>query len=71
MGFAAFPDVNYFKQHWINICMLFQTEYGYRKDFREHVIFTIDPTTARDLDDALHVIPLGNDEYEVSFELDF
>lgn len=26
-----------------------------RRDFRKHCVFTIDPTTARDLDDALHI----------------
>ncbi|KAI1717993.1 RNB domain-containing protein [Ditylenchus destructor] len=32
-----------------------QKEYKYRKDFRNQTVFTIDPKTARDLDDALHV----------------
>ena len=36
------------------------SEYTYRKDLRDYCIFTIDPATARDLDDALHVKDLGN-----------
>ena len=43
-----------------------QTELKYRRDLRKETIFTIDPTTARDLDDALHVKDMGNDVYEVS-----
>lgn len=35
----------------------FQTEVGNRKDLRAMRIFTIDPATAKDLDDAIHVIP--------------
>ncbi|KAL7071884.1 hypothetical protein ACQ4LE_009010 [Meloidogyne hapla] len=30
-------------------------EFNYRRDFRNEVIVTIDPLTARDLDDALHI----------------
>lgn len=30
------------------------SEYEYRRDFRNDIVFTIDPKTARDLDDALH-----------------
>jgi exoribonuclease R len=30
-------------------------EISKRRDFRNHRIFTIDPTTAKDLDDALHI----------------
>ena len=31
-----------------------------RRDFRSHRVFTIDPTTAKDLDDALHILPLAD-----------
>ena len=31
-----------------------------RRDFRKHCVFTIDPVSARDLDDALHCIDLGD-----------
>ncbi|KAF1762276.1 hypothetical protein GCK72_010538 [Caenorhabditis remanei] len=30
------------------------SEFEYRRDFRNDIVFTIDPKTARDLDDALH-----------------
>lgn len=30
------------------------SEFEYRRDFRKEIVFTIDPKTARDLDDALH-----------------
>ncbi|CAO4369255.1 unnamed protein product [Caenorhabditis nigoni] len=30
------------------------SEFNYRRDFRDDIVFTIDPKTARDLDDALH-----------------
>ncbi|VDN38743.1 unnamed protein product [Dibothriocephalus latus] len=33
-----------------------------RRDFRDQCVFTIDPRTARDLDDALHVRILGQEE---------
>ncbi|CAL2036336.1 unnamed protein product [Caenorhabditis brenneri] len=31
-----------------------EKEFEYRRDFRQEIVFTIDPKTARDLDDALH-----------------
>ena len=37
----------------------------HRRDFRNHRIFTIDPTSARDLDDALHIKYLGNNQVEI------
>lgn len=41
------------------------TQHKTRLDFRDHRIFTIDPTTAKDLDDALHIIDLGDGTVEV------
>ena len=35
-------------------------EFTYRRDFRKECVFTIDPATARDLDDALHCNHLGD-----------
>jgi len=32
-----------------------QEEFKYRRDFRNENVITIDPSTARDLDDALHI----------------
>lgn len=41
--------------------MLFlQKEFKYRRDFREETVVTIDPLTARDLDDALHIKPIDD-----------
>ena len=36
-----------------------------RVDLRSRRIFTIDPPTAKDLDDAVHIEPLGDDVYSV------
>lgn len=45
----------------------FQEEFSYRRDLRSECVFTIDPTTARDLDDALHIKPSDEEGYyEVS-----
>ena len=38
--------------------------YKGRRDYRTQRIFTIDPTTAKDLDDALHITDLGNGQVE-------
>jgi len=40
-----------------------------RRDFRSECVFTIDPLTARDLDDALHVKKLDNGNYEVGVHI--
>lgn len=40
-----------------------------RKDFRQDRVFTIDPATARDLDDALHIKYLGNGVYEIGVHI--
>ena len=40
-----------------------------RRDFRNTRIFSIDPSTARDLDDALSIRPLGNGKYEVGVHI--
>ncbi|CAD6187706.1 unnamed protein product [Caenorhabditis auriculariae] len=37
-----------------------EKEFEYRRDFREEIVFTIDPKTARDLDDALSIKPLDD-----------
>lgn len=49
------------------IFLYFQTEYRYRRDFREELVFTIDPVTARDLDDALHIKEIEDGLVEVCF----
>lgn len=44
-------------------------ELSKRRDFRDARIFTIDPPNAKDLDDALHVKPLGNGKYEIGVHI--
>lgn len=43
--------------------------YEGRRDYRNRRIFTIDPTTAKDLDDALHVEDLGNGQVEIGVHI--
>ena len=40
-----------------------------RRDYTKERIFTIDPTTAKDLDDALHVKLLPNDQVEIGVHI--
>lgn len=40
-----------------------------RRDFRSECIFSIDPATARDLDDALHIKKLPNGNWEVGVHI--
>lgn len=44
-------------------------EYSKRKDLRESCIFTIDPSTARDLDDAVSCKELPNGNFEVGVHI--
>ncbi|CAG5131109.1 unnamed protein product, partial [Candidula unifasciata] len=44
-------------------------EFSYRKDLRSFCIFTIDPATARDLDDAVSIEDLGNGRYQVGVHI--
>jgi VacB/RNase II family 3'-5' exoribonuclease len=48
---------------------LHDSELASRKDCREYRIFTIDPLTAKDLDDALHVTALENGNFEVGVHI--
>lgn len=43
--------------------------YAGRRDLRRRRIFTIDPTTAKDLDDALHIEELDNGEIELGVHI--
>lgn len=45
------------------------TEFNDRRDLRSECVFTIDPSTARDLDDALHCRKIGEDRYEVGVHI--
>ncbi|CAO3650181.1 unnamed protein product [Cunninghamella blakesleeana] len=44
-------------------------EYEIRRDLRDHRVFSIDPETAKDLDDALHVIKLDDGNFEVGVHI--
>ncbi|KAM4836382.1 DIS3-like exonuclease 2 isoform 1-T1 [Thomomys bottae] len=44
-------------------------EFNNRRDFRKDCVFTIDPSTARDLDDALSCKPLTNGTFEVGVHI--
>ncbi|XP_048200476.1 DIS3-like exonuclease 2 isoform X2 [Perognathus longimembris pacificus] len=44
-------------------------EFNKRRDFRKDCVFTIDPSTARDLDDALSCRPLTNGTFEVGVHI--
>ncbi|MFH4983397.1 hypothetical protein AB6A40_010106 [Gnathostoma spinigerum] len=52
-----------------------ELEFKYRRDFRDETIFTIDPKTSRDMDDALHIKPVddcdgaGNPGWEVGVHI--
>jgi|EP00505_MAST-04D_sp_SCG-Rhode-Island_P002504 DIS3-like exonuclease 2 len=46
-----------------------QEEFKKRRDLRHYRIFTIDPASAKDLDDALHITPLENGNYEVGVHI--
>ncbi|POY69979.1 hypothetical protein BMF94_7023 [Rhodotorula taiwanensis] len=40
-----------------------------RRDLRQHRVFTIDPETAKDLDDALHIVKNDDGTYEVGVHI--
>jgi len=40
-----------------------------RRDYRKHRVFTIDPTTAKDLDDALHITQLEDGRVEIGVHI--
>lgn len=46
-----------------------QAEIDKRRDLRDTRIFTIDPATAKDLDDAVHVTKLAEDEFEIGVHI--
>ena len=46
-----------------------ETQPDVRRDLREHRVFTIDPETAKDLDDALHVVKNDDGTYEVGVHI--
>jgi protein SSD1 len=48
-----------------------QDEINRRRDLRSTRIFTIDPPTAKDLDDALHITPLPDGTFEIGYDFHF
>ncbi|CAH1775460.1 unnamed protein product [Owenia fusiformis] len=46
-----------------------ESELKERRDFRDECVFTIDPATARDLDDAMHCKHLGDGLYEIGVHI--
>ncbi|RUS81839.1 hypothetical protein EGW08_010400, partial [Elysia chlorotica] len=46
-----------------------ESELGYRKDLRKSCVFTIDPATARDLDDALSIEEREDGKFEVGVHI--
>ncbi|GAA5874465.1 hypothetical protein JCM8547_007369 [Rhodosporidiobolus lusitaniae] len=46
-----------------------ETQPDVRRDLRQHRVFTIDPETAKDLDDALHVVKNDDGTYEVGVHI--
>lgn len=46
-----------------------EKDYAGRRDFRKILTFTIDPSDAKDFDDAISFINLGREEYEVGIHI--
>lgn len=46
-----------------------QNEYSQRRDLRTHRIFSIDPETAKDLDDALSIEPLEHGKFRIGVHI--
>jgi protein SSD1 len=46
-----------------------ETQEDVRRDLRNHRVFTIDPETAKDLDDALHIVKNEDGTYEVGVHI--
>ncbi|KAG5449285.1 DIS3-like exonuclease 2 [Clonorchis sinensis] len=44
-------------------------EYLKRRDFRSCCVLSIDPASAKDIDDALHIRPIDNDLFEVGIHI--
>ena len=53
----------------INEWSIPEEEYKKRRDFRKECIFTIDPATARDMDDALHCRKIDDNTFEVGVHI--
>lgn len=53
----------------INEWSIPEEEYKKRRDFTKECIFTIDPATARDMDDALHCRKVADNTFEVGVHI--
>lgn len=60
------PYTNDMCKHFRNFGPVTQEEYAYREDIRRECVFTIDPATAKDLDDAVSCKELPNGNFKVS-----
>ena len=47
----------------------FAAEAGRRLDFRDRTTFTIDPTDAKDFDDALSLVPIEGERFEIGIHI--
>jgi len=52
---SATTSINFKNKGLLIFYVFLKKEFDYRRDFRKEVVVTIDPLTARDLDDALHI----------------
>ena len=64
-----FPDKVLEESENLKTSIDYKKEISKRKDFREHITFTIDPVTARDYDDALSIKKLKNGNYNVGIHI--
>ena len=77
IDFLDFPDMAYYglpnieDDQWASdeLWPIPAKEFQYRRDFRNECVFTIDPSTARDLDDALSIKRLNEDHFEVGVHI--
>ena len=46
-----------------------KSDYSGRKDFRKTLTFTIDPSDAKDFDDAISFVELGDNKYEIGVHI--
>lgn len=65
-------DVTPYTIEETNVCLkhfdeVNEEEMKYREDLREECVFTIDPASARDLDDAVSCVEIPNGNFKVRF----
>lgn len=62
-------DLSFTSDGELNSWQIPQEEIEKRRDLRSLRIFTIDPPTAKDLDDALHILPLDDNTFEIGVHI--